>query len=731
MQASCKNRGQSVIEVIVAIGVFGIIAGGLASMAVGSFTGLMQGGEQTQAEALADEGLEAVKALYGDAWNQLTYSTTTVSLGDGKWIFGDEGATETIGKFTRTIALLEVCRDAAHQIAPCPSERVDVDTKEVRVTVSWSPRASITNTVTRAAYSTNWESRDWIQTDWRGGNGAYVWAEVDAFASSTGIDTDTSGEIKLGSGAAGSWENVGGVRVTHTSPDDFALGIASGAAVSGIGVLGEVSLMASSTAGTFISPVIVGESGVAHWGSISWAESVPLESTVSVSTRSGDTPFPDGTWSAWSSSYTNAAQSSIDSPNAKYLQYQVAFSRTSTSTESPQLTEVSIIYDAPTDEHVFSVGGVSTADVWAVASNATLLHYNGSDWSDTVVGGIAGAALRDVAVLSATEGWAVGGSGTVLAYNGNSWTPSADTGDEMWNALSMVSTSTGFAVGDAIGGDGVVAQYDGVSWTTLGVSGLAANLYDVDAVTATNVWAVGDSGKVVHYDGTAWSEFADLGDTAIRGIFMRSGGSGWAVGAEGKIYRYDGTAWSEYTDIGDETLYAVAFRSSNKGWIVGSGGVLFEWDGTTWVRGVAPVGQDLYAVQIVSGPHGWAVGASGSLLELSQGTTYQMSGTVISSAYDMGKATPLQGVSWESTIPTCDPECTVAVQLSAAADVEGAPGAWTDWSGAQGVGTYYTEGSGTLVPTALNGYRWVRYQATLMGDGNETPILEAVRINHK
>lgn len=59
----------------------------------------------------------------------------------------------------------------------------------------------------------------------------------------------------------------------------------------------------------------------AHFGRIDWQATGPLE----LSTRSGDTQVPDGTWSAWSQA--SAAPFDVTSPGARFLQVRARFSR--------------------------------------------------------------------------------------------------------------------------------------------------------------------------------------------------------------------------------------------------------------------------------------------------------------------------------------------------------------------------------------------------------------------
>jgi len=196
--ATQNKRGQSVLEVIVAMAIFSLISAAMITMVTGSFVGLTQGGEQTQAEALAQEGIEAVKAIYDEAWNGLTYATSSVSVTGSKWIFDGESTTETIGQFTRTISFNNVCRNASNSIAACPGNYTDVHTKELSSVVTWDTRNGVSNTVERISYITNWDSRDWTQTDWSGGSGQSIWSDTSLYNTDDGnLATSMTGQVML------------------------------------------------------------------------------------------------------------------------------------------------------------------------------------------------------------------------------------------------------------------------------------------------------------------------------------------------------------------------------------------------------------------------------------------------------------------------------------------------------------------------------------------------------
>lgn len=155
--------GQSLLEVILAIAIFGLLVSSLISLVVGSFRSLEQGGEQTQAEAIAEEGIEAVRAIRDRAWNLNTYGQSGVEITGGEWVFSGEGTTDTIGQFTRTISFEDVCRDSMDDITSCPGNYTDVQSKKISVVITWTTGTGAINSVQKIAYLTNWDSREWVE----------------------------------------------------------------------------------------------------------------------------------------------------------------------------------------------------------------------------------------------------------------------------------------------------------------------------------------------------------------------------------------------------------------------------------------------------------------------------------------------------------------------------------------------------------------------------------------
>ncbi len=83
---------------------------------------------------------------------------------------------------------------------------------------------------------------------------------------------------------------------------------------------------------------------VAAWGTVTWQALQAGAGAVQISTRSGNTPVPDDTWSEWAGPYERADGEAIKSPPARYLQWKAALKGRPGDTASPVLVSLSIAY---------------------------------------------------------------------------------------------------------------------------------------------------------------------------------------------------------------------------------------------------------------------------------------------------------------------------------------------------------------------------------------------------
>lgn len=199
------EKGQTYIEIILAIGVFGVIIGGFAILGAGSFVSEQQSGEVTEATLYTQEAAEAVRAISLEQWNDLASrddgGTHGLDNSGGSWAFS--GTSNSDGIYTRTVDVNTVTRDGSGDIAAGNS---DIETKEVIVTTSWTGRFGNAQTVTQTFNLTNWNRVFWDED---------LTAEfADGIFSNTETTTTDDGEVQLTS--------ISGGGATYTSNWDLS-----------------------------------------------------------------------------------------------------------------------------------------------------------------------------------------------------------------------------------------------------------------------------------------------------------------------------------------------------------------------------------------------------------------------------------------------------------------------------------------------------------------------------
>jgi hypothetical protein len=235
------------------------------------------------------------------------------------------------------------------------------------------------------------------------------------------------------------------------------------------------------------------------------------------------------------------------------------------------------------------IWGSSPNDIWIVADNGNIHHFNGSAWSFEP----SGNSLSDVWGRSATDVWAWGYE-KILHYDGTKWSLSHKSSLAHFRGLWGNSPSNVWAVGFSDSANaGIIAHYDGSAWST---SYLTYADYPVAVwgASSTDLWAVGYtrtsdgvySGFITHNDGGSWSTaltnsrspFAVWGSSRS---FVVAVGGDYAVDGSGIVLGYDGSKWStSWTGLASTFLTSISGTSRTNIWAAGD--IVRHFDGTRW-----------------------------------------------------------------------------------------------------------------------------------------------------
>jgi Tfp pilus assembly protein PilV len=499
-----NNRGHLLVEAIIATAIFAVIGVSITTLMLGSLRTLSHAGEQSYGEALAQEGMEAVRSLRDNAWNTNTFTTSAVSIANNKWNFGVEGSTETIGNYTRTVSFASVCRGADNVIAACPSVYTDVHTKFATVEVSWTTPDGAVNTVERTGYITNWDSKDWTQTDWFGGNGQTTWSDTAKYNTQDGnAASTTAGQLTIISGDT----QDDGFDTAGDSSINWPFSVATNYTYNDddIVVTGAVAQLVGTGGSTITSTTVnhTFDTNSADWTYDDWSQPGEVDVTGNHSTTNGnpsgyiDVDIPGKKNSTISGYWEQAFTTANADPDVATttLDWKVfAYSATLLDSYQAYVFVDSASGDPTLGQEVWSSGEISATTDWQSVSDI--------DVSSKI--GAAGTYYLKIAVRAVTSG-GTGSPGTknvgfdnvklfwkkVLPASYPSDEPdiypddsTSVSGLKNWTSFSENATKNGGEIHYQLSNDnGSTWQYwDGAAWAGAGVGN-----YNTSTVVNANI----------------------------------------------------------------------------------------------------------------------------------------------------------------------------------------------------------------------------------------------------
>ena len=147
-----KFSGFSILEMILAIGIFVIMLAGSASITNLSGVAGHMALEHDKAVAYLTESIEAVRNIKRVDWENITNGVYGLDSSDGTFKF--DGSSDSFEKYTRTITVEDAYRDGDGNISD--SGDFDEDIKKITVNVSWDINPYKTKNVEKTFYLADW-----------------------------------------------------------------------------------------------------------------------------------------------------------------------------------------------------------------------------------------------------------------------------------------------------------------------------------------------------------------------------------------------------------------------------------------------------------------------------------------------------------------------------------------------------------------------------------------------
>lgn len=137
-----NKKGIGLVEILIVIAVIAIGFLAIISFLIFSRGITFQVARNTRATTLAEEGIEAVRALRDEGWSNVSTAGTYYPVVEAdKWVLKtiDPGPIDNL--YTRTVVIEDVTRNpSTGDIDPSGAGSPDDNTKKLTVTVSWPER---------------------------------------------------------------------------------------------------------------------------------------------------------------------------------------------------------------------------------------------------------------------------------------------------------------------------------------------------------------------------------------------------------------------------------------------------------------------------------------------------------------------------------------------------------------------------------------------------------------
>ncbi len=134
-----NKKGVSLVEIILSVAIFTLFIGAFTGIYIYGQEAVVFGGNRTQAVVYAKEGMEVIRNIRDENFENLANGTHGLEKVGGVWQFS--GNQDTVDFFTRETEI----------------SNISPDKKEVKITVSWQQTPQREGIVELTGHLTNWQ----------------------------------------------------------------------------------------------------------------------------------------------------------------------------------------------------------------------------------------------------------------------------------------------------------------------------------------------------------------------------------------------------------------------------------------------------------------------------------------------------------------------------------------------------------------------------------------------
>nr|MBI5455686.1 prepilin-type N-terminal cleavage/methylation domain-containing protein [Candidatus Levybacteria bacterium] len=191
-----KQKGQTLIELLIAIGLSAILIPALLVGFSATRNGRAQQEQRLQATSYLKEAQEAIRIIAANNWDNLANSTYHPVVSGSTWALAAGPEAISGFGFTRQIVIGDVYRDSNGNIVTS-SGTLDPSTKHITISVSWTN--PIASSVSADSYLTRHKNLSHLETT----VADFTPGALNPFTNGITITNTNGGEIILGAGGGG------------------------------------------------------------------------------------------------------------------------------------------------------------------------------------------------------------------------------------------------------------------------------------------------------------------------------------------------------------------------------------------------------------------------------------------------------------------------------------------------------------------------------------------------